>query len=129
MQACYFDEIAAQNAIERRYMFQLQEFASGDKVDFWLLKDDPYDREAFSRRYHDEILGVHAALPRPEDMILRKLKWAQEYESEKQFRDALGVYELQFAKLDQAYLARWVRDLELEPIGQRLIDESHPVNE
>lgn len=40
--------------------------------------------------------------------------------SEKQFRDALGVYEVQFGSLDQAYLDCWARELGLEGAVARL---------
>ena len=36
-------------AIEHRDMFNLIEVTSGDKVDFWILKDDEFDRSRFSR--------------------------------------------------------------------------------
>ena len=45
-----FDEVAAVQAIFKRDMFQLSEFSSGDKIDFWVLKDNPFDQNVFSRR-------------------------------------------------------------------------------
>jgi hypothetical protein len=95
-----FDALAARNAIAARDMFRLMDFRSGDKVDFWVLKDEPFDQQAFARRYRDTITGVPALLPTPEDLILQKLKWAHDFESEKQYTDALSVFELQAGKLD-----------------------------
>jgi hypothetical protein len=124
-----FDEVAAIQAIAKRDMFQLNEFATGDKVDFWVLKDDAFDANVFSRRIPATIVGVHAFIPPPEDTILRKLMWAQEYESEKQFRDALGVYELQYANLDKAYLKHWIAELKLEPTWERMVSEAEPLKD
>ncbi|HVT88083.1 MAG TPA: hypothetical protein VHD56_04460 [Tepidisphaeraceae bacterium] len=62
-------------------------------------------------------------------MILRKRLWAKDYESEKQFRDAMGVYELQYAKLEIAYLRQWIGELKLDEVWQRLLSEAQPLDE
>jgi hypothetical protein len=53
-----FDEIAAREAIVRGDQFQLMEFSSGDKIDFRMFRDKPFDRSAFSRRYLATIAGI-----------------------------------------------------------------------
>ena len=51
----------------------------------------------------------------PEDTILMKLRWAKiSGGSEKQLTDALRVYEIQFGKLDRAYLHEWSVKLRVE---------------
>ena len=110
----YLDERAISDATRRRTMFNLIDSSSGDKADFWLLTDDPYDRERFARRMRVEALGLELSVSAPEDTILMKLRWsAQAGGSEKQFNDALGVYELQGDVLDSAYLDEWAETLRL----------------
>src|SRR5688500_2850339 len=49
----FLDLPAVREAIAARgefSMFYLLENSTGDKVDFWVLGDHPYDRECFSRR-------------------------------------------------------------------------------
>ena len=58
-------------------MFNLLDAEGGDKVDFWLLTDDPFDRSRFSRKYEENVLGMKVKVSRPEDSILMKLRWAQ----------------------------------------------------
>ena len=59
----------------------------------------------------------------PEDTILAKLKWAQlSGGSEKQFADALRVYEVQYGKLDLTYLADWAETLNVELALKRVQD-------
>ena len=75
--------------------FNLLDIVAGDKVDFWLLTDDPFDQSRFDR-YVETFEGQPLHVSRPEDTILMKLRWANmSGGSEKQFGDALSVYELQ----------------------------------
>jgi len=61
----------------------------------------------------------------PEDTILVKLRWAKlSGGSEKQFIDALRVYEVQYGNLDLNYLDHWVKKLEIEPLWKQLLDEA-----
>jgi len=124
-----FDEVAAVQAISKQDMFQLSDFDTGDKIDFWVLKDDAFDQAVFARRVRAIFVGVEAFAATPEDTILRKLMWAQEYDSERQYRDALGVYELQYATLDTTYLRRWVAELRLEPTWTRMVTEAEPLED
>ncbi|HJX34789.1 MAG TPA: hypothetical protein VJ373_06385 [Desulfatiglandales bacterium] len=121
----YFDEHTFIEAINRRGMADLIDLKGGDKVDLWMLTDDPFDRSRFSRRYSEEFMGIKMQISRPEDTILAKLRWAKlSGGSEKQFTDALRVYEVQYGKLDMAYLEEWVRNLDIEPLWDRLIAEA-----
>ena len=42
----------------------------GDKVDFWILTDEPFDRSRFARKYEEDMLGFGFMVSRPEDTIL-----------------------------------------------------------
>ncbi|MGH7213798.1 MAG: hypothetical protein ACREIT_03425 [Tepidisphaeraceae bacterium] len=123
-----FDDVAAVEAIRRRDMFQLWHYKSGDKVDFWTLKPEPYDQSCFARRHRETVYGVGIFVSRPEDTILQKLKWSVMCGgSEKQFNDVLGVYEIQYAKLDMAYIERWVDALEVCDLWARVQREAKPL--
>lgn len=121
----YLDETTVRDAIRRQATFNVLDNREGTKIDFWLLSDEPFDRSRFSRRYIQPLHGIPLQVSSPEDTILAKLNWAQESGgSEKQFTDALRVYELQSPKLDEAYLARWAKALGVESLWERLKSEA-----
>lgn len=121
----YLDEQAARQAVRSRGMFNLIDTESGDKVDFWLLTDDPFDRSRFARRCEQDVLGIRLKLTTPEDTILQKLKWAKlSGGSEKSFVDALRVFEVQGGALHVDYLESWVHQLGIEDLWERLRAEA-----
>jgi hypothetical protein len=108
-------------------MTNLLNTLSGDKVDFWLLTEDPFDRSRFARRYFEGLLGMRIAVSSPEDTVLMKLRWSKmSGGSGKQFIDAVRVYEVQYEKLDQAYLLHWAKKLGIENEMERLKEEAMP---
>ena len=63
------------------------------------------------------------------DTIVMKLRWAEmSGGSEKQFTDALRVFELQYAVLDRSYMERWIGELELEVLWSKLLALARPLN-
>ena len=74
------------------------------------------------------LTGIALKVSTPEDTILAKLRWAKESGgSEKQFNDALGVYEVQRARLDLAYLDDWANRLDVAHLWARVKAEATPV--
>lgn len=121
----YLDDNSILNAIDTQSMFNLIDVKEGDKVDFWCLTPEPFDQSRFSRRYAEEVMGIRIWVSSPEDTILAKLRWVQlSGGSEKQFIDALRIYEVQFGTLDTPYLEYWVTLLNLGSLWQRLKNEA-----
>lgn len=118
----YLSESAIRDAIRHRKMFNLLDVTEGEKVDFWILKESPFDQLRFARRRLvpvDE--GVAAYVTTPEDTILTKLRWTQQIGgSEKHLHDALRVYEVQGKILDRAYLDHWAKELHVEDLWQQI---------
>jgi hypothetical protein len=124
----YLERESIVQAIAHRSMFNLVEVAEGNKVDFWVLTDEPFDQSRFARRETQRVGNARLQISRPEDTILMKLKWADMCGgSEKQFKDALRVYEVQFDRLDMKYLNTWAERLGVTPLWIRVTDEAKPV--
>lgn len=121
----YLDEDSILNAIKRLGMFNLIDATAGDKIDFWILTDEPFDQSRFSRKISEKFMGLKMQVSSPEDTILAKLRWAKlSGGSEKQFTDALRVYEVQYGKLNIDYLKQWVKKLKVESLWKRIVDEA-----
>ena len=124
----YIDEDSILDAINRQSMFNLIDVNAGGKVDFWILTGEPFDQSRFSRKISEEFMGLKMLVSSPEDTILAKLRWAKlSGGSEKQFTDALRVYEVQYGKLDIDYLEQWVNKLNVESLWKQLVDEAETV--
>jgi hypothetical protein len=111
----YLDADTAEQAIQRMTSFNAVYIPEPFKVDFFVLGQRPYDREAFARRLvlplsPSSSLAAHWQTP--EDVVLSKLKWFRmgQETSEVQWRDILGLLKLQGASLDAAYLRRWAAE-------------------
>ena len=124
----YISESAIMDAIDRKTMFNLIDTSENDKVDFWLLTDEPFDHSRFLRRKEEDVFGQKMVVSSPEDTIIAKLRGSEmSGGSEKQFVDALRVYELQYVNLDFDYLKNWVSKLDLTKIWEGLKDEAQPL--
>jgi hypothetical protein len=124
----YISDSSIVQAFETCGSFNLIEPKTGFKVDFWLLTEDPFDVMRFSRRRAIDYQGLLLSVSSPEDTILMKLKWAESMGgSEKQFGDALAVYEVQHAILENAYLDEWADELGVSHLLEKLRERARPL--
>jgi hypothetical protein len=107
----YCDKESIEDAVERRSMFNVIDHASGFKADFVVLKDEPFRQQEFSRRVPMEFYGKTIYVVSPEDLILSKLIWIQNYQSPIQIEDIKNL--LLSDNLDRSYIEEWVKNLNL----------------
>lgn len=117
----YVNPEAAQEALQNRSMFNVIDYQTGGKADFIIRKDRAFSVEEFRRRISANILGIQVSVISPEDAILSKLEWSKESQSERQFRDALGVAVVQWQRLDKAYLQKWAQELSVPDLLATLL--------
>lgn len=111
----YVSPEAAQDALARKSMFNVLDFKSGWKFDFIIRKARPFSLEEFDRRIQEDFSGVRMYVATPEDVVVAKLEWAVESQSERQIQDAAGILHGRRGQLDRAYIEKWVAKLGLEP--------------
>lgn len=123
----YLSESAVVEAIRDRRMFNVLETRTGERIDFWVLTNEPFDQSRFLRRQRIDLGEQSVDVSSPEDTILMKLLWClRSGGSEKQFQDAVRVYELQSTDLDREYLGRWLGELGVQHLWDRLVAEAEP---
>lgn len=117
----YFDEENVVNAIKDKTQFNIIAVDGSGKIDFWLLTDSDFDKSRFSRRIKEEFYGKDVFVSTPEDTIIEKLYWSKlSGNSQKQFIDALRVFEIQHDILNMEYIKYWVEKLLLNDIFIKL---------
>lgn len=116
----YASEQSAHDAIERGSMFNVLDSREGDKIDFWILTNEAFDRSRFSRRARIDVFGTRIWVSSPEDTILMKLRWGMQGGGDRQEEDAAGVYDVMGEFLDVRYLEQWADRLGVRPALDRI---------
>jgi hypothetical protein len=107
----YADAVWIEEAAALGQFFNIVDPATGLKIDFWPLENTDFARERFARRQRITVFGREVWMFSPEDVILSKLLWYKQSESETQWRDIHGVWRVQQGSLDVEYLRRWAARL------------------
>ena len=120
----YVDAGAAQDALQRRTSFNLIHLETMFKVDVFIPKDRPFDRQQLARGERQTI-GAEpdqtARVASAEDVILAKLEWYRlgGEASERQWRDVRGVLEVSGERLDWDYLHQWAAVLQVADLLEK----------
>jgi hypothetical protein len=125
----YLEESAVRAAYQPPHQFNAIDTRSALKVDFWLPKPEPFDREMLRRRVQVPLFGEPAWIATAEDVILHKLVWNRISPSDRQLGDAAGIIAVQAGALDKNYLKQWSQELQLANELERLLSgETKPKN-
>lgn len=116
----YVDVETARDALRTRSMFNVIDQQTGYKADLIIRKNRSFSVEELTRRVKGVVEGVEANVASVEDTIISKLEWAKAGESERQLRDVREMVNVHRDRLDRAYIERWVRELELDELWQRV---------
>src|ERR1035438_2554720 len=117
----YIEEAAVRAAHQPPHQFNAIDTRSALKVDFWLPKPEPFDREMLRRRLRVTLFGEPAWIATAEDVILHKLIWNRITPSGRQLGDAAGVVAVQAEALDKNYLKQWAQELKLADQLEKLL--------
>ncbi|MFZ0829004.1 MAG: hypothetical protein WAO02_16440 [Verrucomicrobiia bacterium] len=117
----YIEESAVRAAFQPPHQFNAIDTRSALKVDFWLPKPEPFDKEMLRRRMHVSLFGEPSWIATAEDVVLNKLIWNRITPSGRQLGDAAGVVAVQAEALDKHYLKQWAQDLKLVDELEKLL--------
>lgn len=118
-----FDRDNFLEILENSSQFDIYHIESGIKIDIWVLGTDPFDNEKFRRKHFVSIDDIKIPFISAEDLILTKLLWCKEVESERHMRDCVGVFKVQGDKLDQEYIRTWAKKLGVEKLHTEVIEK------
>jgi hypothetical protein len=111
----YCDLDSVKDAIDRHSMFNIIDHASGFKADFVILKDQPFRKAEFERRMSIVFEGMEVSIVTPEDLLLSKLIWIQELQSNIQMEDIKNLSRKE--DMDWSYINNWIEELRLNTFG------------
>lgn len=108
----YIDAEMIRDAVARDGMFNVIHYESVMKIDLIIRKDTPYRQKEFLRRCPIEVDGMTLWFVTAEDLLLSKLVWAADSQSEMQLNDIRNLITA-VATLDWAYIEYWATELEV----------------
>jgi hypothetical protein len=104
----YVEKEDIKKALAKEGEFNFIHPNSGLKVDFWILKNDAFDKERIKRGIVKKIDGQTLRFTSPEDLVLIKLLWYKKTGSTRQLEDAESILKIQ-KKLDFNYIKKWAK--------------------
>lgn len=117
----FVQEPSVRSALLPPYQFNVLDNRSALKVDFWVLRDEPFEQQMFANRRRETLFTETAWISTAEDLLLHKLYWNKLSPSERQLGDAAGIVAVQEINLDQEYLRRWATELGVESTLDKLL--------
>lgn len=110
----YLDVQAAVLALREEGQFNVIDNTTGMKVDFMCVERSPFMDSRFARARRVELVpGVPAWTSSPEDLILNKLRFFKEGQSDKHLRDIASMIRVSGSSFDRAYLEGWAKKLQV----------------
>lgn len=108
----YINRETVVEEVRRNGLFNIIDHESGFKLDFILRKNTPYFKNAFSRRKRIKELDTEFWVISLEDLVIAKILWIQDYQSDKQIQDIENL--LLNPEKDRQYIKEWCKALGLK---------------
>jgi hypothetical protein len=124
----YIDAGMIRDAIRRRATFNVVHLATMFKADVFVARDDAWSIEEMSRVRTEQLDTPDGKMTirfaSAEDTVLHKLVWYRlgNLVSDRQWRDAVGVLNVQGDSLDRGYLELWARRLDVWDLLVRALE-------
>jgi hypothetical protein len=116
----YYDEDVIAQEIKSKGMFNIIDHSTGFKIDFIIRKEGEYFNLAFNQRQRIAEFGTKLWVISLNDLIVAKLLWIQDYQSERHVYDIKNL--LLNPGKDIKYIKKWSGKLQLNTF-QLLPDE------
>lgn len=119
----YISEDAVRDAIKHNHQFNIIHPSSGLKIDVIISKRDAFDNNRFERiKRISPIEDTQANFASPEDVIIMKMRYYKEGQSEKHLRDITSMLKISADIIDRKYIEQWVEKFDLKDIWKAILD-------
>lgn len=116
----YISSDSVIDAVENEFMFNLINYKSSIKVDCIVRKKGEYRIAEFNRRNKIHVSDFDIFIVSKEDLIISKLIWVKESNSELQKKDINNLLDTGY---DEQYLIDWIEKLKLNQIYHAVKNE------
>jgi len=121
----YISKNSVRRAVGDQSMFNLIHLEKAVKIDCIVRNQTDFERLKFANRRQVTIGDLIFWTITKEDLILSKLNWAKSSASEMQIRD---VANLIAGEYDFTYVQKWIKELNLEEIWQKVLEWKTPAS-
>ena len=108
----HYDKNTIKEELKRKGMFNVIDHATGFKIDFIVRKETEYDNLAFQRKQRVKEFETELWVIDLNDLIIAKIIWIQQYQSERQIFDIENL--LLNPEKDLSYINKWCNALNLQ---------------
>ena len=107
----YYNDDTIKTELYRKGMFNVIDHETGFKIDFIIRKNTEYRIEEFERKQRTVDFGFPCYIVSKEDLIISKLIWIQDFQSNTQIEDIKNLIN---ENIDMAYIRSWIGKLKIE---------------
>lgn len=108
----YYNKKTIIEEVRRQGFFNIIDHPTGFKIDFIVKKDTEYQKLAFARKVRVNEPGTGFWVISIEDLIIAKLAWIQQLQSDTQLSDIENL--LLNRDRDTDYIRKWIEELDLK---------------
>lgn len=119
----YLSADAMRSAIRDHRQFNVLHITEGVKADIMVPRTSDFNQSRLARCRPERVgsRGV-AMVASPEDVMLKKMEYYKEGQSEKHLRDIIGMLRICPYPVDHAYVSNWAAKLDVLDIWQMILD-------
>jgi hypothetical protein len=116
----YISEEAVEDSVESQFLFNIIHLESAIKIDCIIRKENKYSETEFLRRKEVDFFGIKLFIVSREDLIISKLFWAKDSNSEQQIRD---IRNLISDNINNHYINNWTSKLGIDEFWKEIRNE------
>lgn len=115
----YVPRVRVQDAIDRKFMFNLLHQETVVKIDCVVRKETEFQKTAFENRRKIKFGDFDVWTIGKEDLILSKLHWAKDTKSEMQMRDVTNMLRTEY---NETYVRTWANKLGIAELLEECLE-------